>query len=87
VGYSTDMVNYVIQWKSKVNGRAGRGTKQFDRQEAERLAEELNREYPDILHEVVKAIPQTEAQTQSELQAHEHEHDEEEVQQEHVIVE
>ena len=87
MGYSTDMVNYVIQWKSKVNGRAGRGTKQFDRQEAEHLAEELNREYPDILHEVVKAIPQTEAQPESEPQAHEHEHDEEDVHEEHVIVE
>ena len=51
---------YVIQWKSKVNGRAGRGTKQFERQDAERLAEELNREYPDIQHEVVKALPQQE---------------------------
>ena len=46
--------NYVIQWKSLVNGRAGRGTKHFDRDEAERLAQELNREYPQILHEAVK---------------------------------
>src|ERR1051326_8070404 len=45
---------YVIRWKSKVNGRAGRGTKQFDRVEAERLAQELNREYPQIEHEVIK---------------------------------
>ena len=50
--------SYVIQWKSKVNGRAGRGTKQFERKEAEQLVEELNREYPDILHEIVKAMPQ-----------------------------
>jgi hypothetical protein len=47
--------NYVIQWKSKVNGRAGRGTKQFDKDEAERLVEELNREYPQIEHEAVAA--------------------------------
>jgi len=57
VGYSTDMVNYVIQWKSKVNGRAGRGTKLFERQEAEQLVEELNREYPQIDHEIVEAVP------------------------------
>jgi hypothetical protein len=43
---------YVIQWKSKVNGRAGRGTKLFDQAEAERLVEELNLEYPQIHHEV-----------------------------------
>lgn len=46
---------YVIQWKSKVNGRAGRGTKTFERSEAERLVEELNQEYPQILHEAVEA--------------------------------
>jgi hypothetical protein len=46
---------YVIQWKSRVNGRAGKGTKLFDREEAERLVEELNREYPQIHHEVVNA--------------------------------
>ncbi len=46
---------YVIQWKSKVNGRAGRGAKLFDRSEAERLVEELNREYPQIHHEIVGA--------------------------------
>ena len=41
---------YVIQWKSKVNGRAGRGTKILEKEEAERLVEELNREYPQIHH-------------------------------------
>lgn len=45
--------SYVIQWKSKVNGRAGRGSRQMVRDEAEQLAEELNHEYPDILHEAV----------------------------------
>lgn len=48
---------YVIQWKSKVNGRAGRGTKLFDKEEAERLVEELNREYPQILHELTEVQP------------------------------
>ncbi len=44
---------YAILWKSKVNGRAGKSTRLFDREEAERLAEELNREYPEIHHEAV----------------------------------
>ena len=48
---------YVIQWKSNVNGRAGRGTKMFEKEEAERLAEELNREYPQIHHEVMEVAP------------------------------
>ena len=48
---------YVIQWKSKVNGRAGRGTKLFDREEAGRLVEELNREYPQIEHAFIEAQP------------------------------
>ena len=45
--------SYVIQWKSTINGRAGKGTKLFDRENAERLVEELNREYPQIHHEMV----------------------------------
>ncbi len=57
---------YVIQWKSKVNGRAGRGTKQFERKEAEQLVEELNLEYPDILHEAVKALPPREIKPEAE---------------------
>jgi DNA-directed RNA polymerase subunit F len=47
--------SYVIQWKSKVNGRAGRGTKQFEKEEVDRLVEELNREYPQIEHLAVPA--------------------------------
>ena len=50
---------YVIQWKSKVNGRAGRGTKLFERDEGEELVQELNRDYPDIQHELVKAEGRT----------------------------
>jgi hypothetical protein len=46
---------YVIQWKSKLNGRAGRGTKVFEMDEATQLVDELNREYPQIQHEVVEA--------------------------------
>ena len=48
-------ISYVIEWKSRVNGRAGRGTKRFDLEEAQRLAEELNREYPAIHHEPAQA--------------------------------
>jgi len=57
---------YVIRWKSKANGRAGRGTKCFERVEAERLAQELNREYPQIEHEAVKMTPQMAAQSSAE---------------------
>jgi len=48
--------SYVIQWKSKVNGRAGRGTKRFEKEEVERLVDELNREYPEIEHSATPAI-------------------------------
>jgi hypothetical protein len=41
----------VILWKSRTNGRAGKGTKLFRREEAESLAEELNRQFPQIIHE------------------------------------
>ena len=59
--------SYVIQWKSKVNGRAGRGTKTFHREDAEHLATELNLEYPQIVHEAVKFEPR--AQSEAELLA------------------
>ena len=44
---------FVIQWKSQTNGRAGRGTKYFDREEGEQLVRELNEGYPNIHHELV----------------------------------
>ena len=47
--------SYVIQWKSNVNGRAGKGTKQFPREETEQLVDELNQEYPDIHHVLVES--------------------------------
>ncbi len=50
-------MKYVIRWKSKVNGRAGRGTKEFSREDAERLVRELNAEYPDIEHEPIPTPP------------------------------
>lgn len=45
--------SYVILWKSKINGRAGRGTKRFSLEEAATLVNELNREYPNIHHELL----------------------------------
>jgi len=54
--------SYVIQWKSKVNGRAGRGTKRFEKEEADRLVEELNHEYPEIEHAAVPAIEEPTAE-------------------------
>jgi hypothetical protein len=51
---------YVIQWKSLTNGRAGRGSKVFSREEAEQLVRELNEEYPQILHEVISARDESE---------------------------
>jgi hypothetical protein len=53
--------SYVIQWKSKVNGRAGRGTKLFSKEEAAELVDELNREYPQIQHEIIEASVEQEA--------------------------
>ena len=47
--------SYVIQWKSTVNGRAGRGPKRFEKEEVDRLVEELNREYPQIEHSAIPA--------------------------------
>ncbi len=44
---------YVIQWKSKINGRAGRGTKLLGAAEAQELVQELNADYPDIEHEAL----------------------------------
>jgi hypothetical protein len=57
--------SYVIQWKSKVNGRAGRGTKRFEKDEVEQLIKELNREYPQIEHETV-AVSATESESVAE---------------------
>ena len=62
---------YVIQWRSKVNGRAGKGTKEFGRAEAEQLAEELNREYPQIHHEAVKMKVQSAREPERVSETHE----------------
>jgi hypothetical protein len=49
--------SFVIQWKSIVNGRVGKGTKIFSREEGEELIQELNSEYPEMVHELVIASP------------------------------
>jgi hypothetical protein len=47
------MKTHAIFWKSAVSGQIGTGTKCFEKEVAERLATELNKDYPDILHEAV----------------------------------
>jgi hypothetical protein len=55
------MKTYAIHWKSIVNGNIGTGTKRFEKEEAERLAIELNENYPEINHEaVIPALPASE---------------------------
>ena len=62
---------YVIQWKSKINGRAGKGTKQFSLEEAETLVQELNQEYPNIHHEIMDSEGSGRADLQSSAEKHE----------------
>jgi hypothetical protein len=47
------MKTHAIHWKSAVSGQTGTGKKLFEKDAAERLATELNDEYPDIDHEAV----------------------------------
>jgi hypothetical protein len=44
---------YAIHWKSAITGTVGTGTKRFEKEEAERLAKELNESYPEIDHKAV----------------------------------
>jgi hypothetical protein len=55
------MKTYAIHWKSSVTGAIGTGTKRFEKEEAEHLAEELNENYPEINHKAV--IPALSATT------------------------
>ena len=55
------MKAYAIHWKSTVTGTSGTGTKLFEKESAERLAAELNENYPEIDHEaVIPASPAAE---------------------------
>ena len=51
------MKTHVIHWTSAVSGRVGTGTKLFQQAEAEKLATELNLEYPAINNEAVLFVP------------------------------
>jgi len=51
------MKTYAIHWKCTVTGRIGTGTILFEREQAERLAAELNDKHPDIDHEAVIPAP------------------------------
>ena len=51
------MKTHNIHWRSTLSGGTGTGTKLFEKQEAERLAAELNEEFPDIDHEAVIPSP------------------------------
>jgi hypothetical protein len=44
---------FIIAWLNTTNARKGRGTRQFPRVEAESLADELNKDYPEIEHQAV----------------------------------
>ena len=52
---------YVISWRSRIGPAAGQGKRRFDQSEAERLAEELNREYPGFIHEAVNTLEEEES--------------------------
>jgi hypothetical protein len=45
------MKTYAIHWKCTLTGMIGIGTILFEKETAERLATELNEQYPDIDHE------------------------------------
>ena len=51
------MKTHAIHWKSTVTGTVGTGTKLFEQGAAERLAAELNENYPDIDHDAVIPAP------------------------------
>jgi hypothetical protein len=52
---------YVIAWKSRAEPRFGQGKRLLSREQAERLADELNYDYPAFVHEALNlaAGPET----------------------------
>ena len=65
----TLMNTYAIQWKCSSTGRIGTGTALFAKEEADRLAMELNQEYPDIGHEtVIRVLPAPEVEAPGAIQ-------------------
>ena len=63
------MKTHTIHWRSTVNGRMGAVTRLLEKEEAERLAEELNRDYPEIHHEAVPAASLSVAHDLSPVQS------------------
>jgi len=55
---------YVISWQDKSRASFGQGKRRFTRKEGERLAEELNRDYPNFVHEAVEVLPGNESEAQ-----------------------
>ena len=51
------MRTHAIFWKSVVSGQIKTGTKRFEKEDAERLATELNKDYPGIIHGAVIPVP------------------------------
>jgi hypothetical protein len=52
------MKEYAIHWKCLMTGTIGTGTKRFEKEEAQRLAKELNESHPEIVHEaVIPSLP------------------------------
>jgi hypothetical protein len=50
---TSEMRTHAIHWKCSETGRIGTGTLRFEKEEAERLAIELNEKFPSIDHEAV----------------------------------
>lgn len=50
-------MDYMITWKHRTDyGSRGCGTKRLSKEEAERLAAELNQDYPHIEHRAIPAF-------------------------------
>jgi hypothetical protein len=45
------MKTHVIHWKCRLSGKSGIGEILLEPEEADRLAKELNEEFPEIQHE------------------------------------
>ena len=48
---------YVMQWKCAISGKAGTSSIALGKEEAERLALELNRDTSDLRYDVVCVLP------------------------------
>ena len=48
---------YIIAWKCRSHAAFGRSKTLFTREEAEQLAEELNRDHPNFIHEPLNLHP------------------------------